>query len=353
MFGEAAKIQKATGRQPAQGWRWLRALQSHIGVSHGKRSPSSLLGVHQISTVPSISVLWLSLAFGITVYFASRYQINVGYAMAFSGLTVLMSDAWMSFLMLRGLSLKAEDKAGPCHAGEAMNFSIQIEETLGKRRRHLLIEIGPTQYEVALNPWGKVVLSFQAPAKHRGVLLAPMIRIGTPYPLGLWNTHHLWAPTQKGLVHPEPEPNAPPAYGLSDGNGSDGQAHDARLDGDSLVSLRSYRPGDSPRRIAWRLYARSGGTTLATKETESPGSKAEDVWIDEATLGDVGPNEHRLSRLCAWVLQAAESGIPYGLKTQGSTIDPATGPEHRSACLAVLAMASGHRTETAFATKKT
>jgi uncharacterized protein (DUF58 family) len=62
-----------------------------------------------------------------------------------------------------------------------------------------------------------------------------------------------------------------------------------------------------------------------------------DLWLDYYALqgGDV---EQRLSRLTWWVLEAERAQLPYGLKLPGKTIAPASGKQHRDACLEALAL---------------
>ena len=58
-------------------------------------------------------------------------------------------------------------------------------------------------------------------------------------------------------------------------------------------------------------------------------------WRQTADLG--ADTEARLSRLCAWVLQADRIGARYGLRLPGREIAPDEGPNHRQRCLEALA----------------
>jgi uncharacterized protein (DUF58 family) len=97
--------------------------------------------------------------------------------------------------------------------------------------------------------------------------------------------------------------------------------------------LRSYRPGDAPKLIAWKALAREQG--LLTKEFSAMASS--ELWLDwqEAHGPDV---EHRLSVLTHWVIQAERFGQSYGLRLPGATIPPARGEAHRTRCLEALAL---------------
>ena len=62
-------------------------------------------------------------------------------------------------------------------------------------------------------------------------------------------------------------------------------------------------------------------------------------WLDYAdTAGGV---EVRLSQLARWVLDAEQLGWRYGLRLPGREIQPATGANHRLACLRALALHPG------------
>jgi uncharacterized protein (DUF58 family) len=48
--------------------------------------------------------------------------------------------------------------------------------------------------------------------------------------------------------------------------------------------------------------------------------------------------EERLSHLARWVLNAHASGISYGLRLPGVTVELAAGEAHRERCLEALAL---------------
>jgi uncharacterized protein (DUF58 family) len=319
-----------------------------LGVRHGHRTGSTLLGVHQIATVPTGAVFWLACGFGVALYYSSKFQVNVGYAMAFGGFTMLMTSAWFSFFSMRGVRMTARPVARACHAGETMRFQIEIEETLGRKRRDLILHAGRQQFAVSVGARSCVTVEFDAPTQHRGSLLAPMIKLSTLYPMGLWNTHHLWTPLQEGDVYPLPEDNAPPLQGLESESGDGGSSSDLNDHGDALVSMRQYRAGDSPKRVAWRTFAKTDGRVMATKQSQSGAQRVDDLWVDEAAVAHIHHAEQRLSRLCAWLHQAHDSGQTYGFKACGVVLEPTSGPDHLHQCLRLLAMAAGAQKIVAF-----
>jgi uncharacterized protein (DUF58 family) len=48
--------------------------------------------------------------------------------------------------------------------------------------------------------------------------------------------------------------------------------------------------------------------------------------------------EQKLSRLCAWVLQADQQGLDYGLRLPAVDIPPGSGEAHKRQCLEALAL---------------
>ena len=61
-----------------------------------------------------------------------------------------------------------------------------------------------------------------------------------------------------------------------------------------------------------------------------------ELWLDMRQAGAAGW-EHKLSRLCAWVLQADRLGLRYGLRLPGLEIAPGSGEAHKRRCLEALA----------------
>ena len=102
---------------------------------------------------------------------------------------------------------------------------------------------------------------------------------------------------------------------------------------DEFQSLRAYRPGDTPRQIAWKALAREQG--LLTKEFGSTASG--DLWLDYSKLNGFGV-EDRLSKLCFWVLEADRLGHAYGLLLPSIKLKPSNGAQHRLECLEALAL---------------
>jgi uncharacterized protein (DUF58 family) len=132
------------------------------------------------------------------------------------------------------------------------------------------------------------------------------------------------------LVYPTPAPPGLPAPAAAATHGE----RAATLRGDTdFAGLRNAVPGDSPRRIAWKAYARS--EQLLLKEF-SGGEDPARVFDWDGTPG--AGIEERLSQLVRWCMDAAVDGASFGLRLPTTTIGLGRGDKHLHACLAALAL---------------
>jgi uncharacterized protein (DUF58 family) len=102
---------------------------------------------------------------------------------------------------------------------------------------------------------------------------------------------------------------------------------------DDFAGLRAFHPGDPPRHIAWKAYAREQGLQVKVYAGTAVTSHSFD-WESLSGLGI----EARLSQLCRWVEDAYAAGRAFGLRLPGVEIAPNVGPGHRQRCLTALAL---------------
>jgi uncharacterized protein (DUF58 family) len=132
-------------------------------------------------------------------------------------------------------------------------------------------------------------------------------------------------------VYPAPDASAGPLPASAGQTADEGTI----APGDEeFAGLRAYQPGDNLRKIAWKSLAR--GQDLMTKEFH--GYQSGELWFD-ATNTQGAAFEVKLCRICHWILLADQRGIAYGLILPGVRIPPASGDQHRDACLKALALA--------------
>jgi len=130
------------------------------------------------------------------------------------------------------------------------------------------------------------------------------------------------------LVYPQPARIAPPPPQAAGATGGGA----ARRGDDDFAGLKDYHPGDPPRHIAWKAYARGG--ELLVKEFSGEAEVIPMFDLDEAQGPDL---ESRLSVLARWIVDAHARGLAFGLRLPGEEIPPQPGDAQRRRCLAALA----------------
>jgi uncharacterized protein (DUF58 family) len=136
------------------------------------------------------------------------------------------------------------------------SFSIALERPGTGQRLAYLARLGPG--EERLVTWEEVL-------PRRGRHPLGSVRAVTRFPFGLFVKAARPAPPAEVIVYPR---RVPPPAGLVRQAGGAGYASTRRRGlGHELHELRTYRPGDDPRLIHWRVSARSG--TLTVRELEA------------------------------------------------------------------------------------
>ena len=258
-----------------------------------------------------------------------NYALSLGFVLTFLLVSmggVAMLHTWRN---LAHLKLRP-GRCDPVFAGQTAHFGITIETPAQTRFAIAVRRRGedPVHADIVVGEIAPIALPVSAP--RRGLFRCGRIEIFTRYPVGLF---HAWSYVDFNLnviVYPRPDPLAgtPPAQSRS------ASEEGIPIAGDEEFNmLRSYRPGDAPKLIAWKALAREQG--LLTKEFSATASS--ELWLDwdEAYAADV---EARLSVLAHWVLQSERFGQSYGLRIPGTRIAPGRGEPHRARCLEALAL---------------
>ena len=167
--------------------------------------------------------------------------------------------------------------------------------------------------------------------QQRGLHRVPPLTAETRFPLGTFRVWTVWRPAAQVLVYPAPEPLPPP---LPPGEPRAGGARTARLQGSGeFDGVRAYRRGDPLKLVVWKKAAKAD--ELVSRDTEQ--AQRYELWLDFAQAG-AGGTEQKLSRLAAWVLQADQLALDYGLRLPAQQIAPASGEVHKRRCLEALAL---------------
>jgi uncharacterized protein (DUF58 family) len=230
---------------------------------------------------------------------------------------------------LLGLSVESID-ALPSFAGESAPVIVRLGNATNVSRSGIEIELrGERSAPVDVPSRGTSQAQAAVLGDRRGVMRLDRIRLASEHPFGLFRTWTwLHAPVER-IVYPPPRGLRP----MPESGGSDAglRPHDA-AGNDEWHGLRPFREGDSPRHVAWRIYAREG--PLLVKEFAALAS--EERVFDFDALPPIG-TEARLEQLARWIVDAEKRGERYGLALPGARLAPDRGPQHRHACLVALA----------------
>lgn len=334
--------------------RWLY----HLG---GAASPRITLSMRRIYIVPTRAGLQCALLLLVMLLGSLNYNLALGYALTFLLGACVLADMVATARNLAGLQL-APAQAAPVFAGETAGLRIELAPAAA--RQHYAVWLGfqtdgapmqhcdvgtpatgaATTYAISGSTAASVSIAagsssssvmLHAATATRGWQEAGRIRLVTRFPLGLFRAWSYWQPDLRVLVYPAPEAAAPALPG-----GASGEGHSQNQTGsEHYTGVRDYRPGDSPRHLAWRQIARHAGTPelpLLAKQFE--GGRASQLAFNLAALPPQLTLEHKLSRLCAWVLAAETAALPYSLQLDDLHIAAARGPAQQAACLRALAL---------------
>jgi uncharacterized protein (DUF58 family) len=165
----------------------------------------------------------------------------------------------------------------------------------------------------------------------RGLHRVPTLTAETRFPLGTFRVWTVWRPAAQVLIYPAPEPFAPPLPPGEPRAGGGATAHPQTTG--EVDGVRAYRRGDPMKHIVWKKSAQSD--ELVSRDAQQV--QRFELWLDQHHTG-ITHLEPQLSRLCAWVLQAEQLGLDYGLRLTGLEIKPANGEAHKRHCLQALAL---------------
>lgn len=269
-----------------------------------------------------------------------NYQLNLGYLLTFLLAGSAVVGMHMGHATLRGLSLRlTPPEAQFCGASATLPITLSSERRTPRYGIGLSI-LGSGQWSWSdVAPQGSTVVHVAFKAPHRGLHRIPTLTAETRFPLGTFRVWTVWRPAARLLVYPTPEPFAPPLpAGEPQAGGSLNTQPQATGEFDGV---RAYRRGDPLKLIAWKKTAK--GDALVSRDAQQ--SQRFELWLDLAHTGHATGGgqalislEYRLSRLCAWVLEAEQRGLDYGLRLPGLEIKPGSGEAHKRRCLEALAL---------------
>jgi len=253
----------------------------------------------------------------VLLLFGINYQNSLAYVLAFwlfSVAAVALLRGWYNLIGVTPvLRLPREAFAG----GEA---SLGVTLTARRERTALELHCGSAHAQLDIRQ-GRGTAELAVATPQRGRQALPWLRVETRWPLGLLRIVAWVGHDAELLVWPRPLDDAAPATPHA---GVAGEASD-------FAGLRRFQPGDSPGRVAWKQWSRTG--TLATKAFSVPLRRS--LWLDYDACR--GTPEQRLSALCARVLAHHRAGERFGLRLPGWVLPPGAGDAQRRRALDALA----------------
>jgi len=294
---------------------------------------SITLTQRNVYILPTRPGLMLGVTLLVLLLASINYQLNLGYLLTFllAGCTLVAMH--VSHGTLRGVTMHliAPDAV---FTGAKAQFVVHLQNTRKRTRHALALAVqGSGQWgwtDVAAQAGASVQLAWQPP--QRGLHRLPTLCAQTHFPLGTFRVWTLWRPAAQVLVYPKPEAK-PPALPIGQSHSGSSQASTTHRSGEP-DGLRAYRRGDALKTIYWKKAAKTG--ELVSRD--SMALQQRELWLERQHTGLSHP-EQQLSRLCAWVLQADQAGLRYGLRLGPQDIAPDSGPAHLQRCLRALALA--------------
>jgi len=311
------------------------AIRDRIGdwifPPRGPEAGPVVLGQRRVYILPTSAGVMFAVTLVMLLIGSINYNLSLGYVLTFLLAGVGVVSILHTWRNLARVALRPA-KTRPVFAGDSARFHIVVENPGALQRLSLAIQLaGQSAVYFDVAPRCAQDVEAGMPAARRGVLRPGRFRIFTVYPVGLF---YAWANVELDLhclVYARPEPGhvpLPPAQTASGQGGASGTGEE------DFAGLRTYHPGDSPRRIAWKAFARSD--VFLTKQFS--GSAASELWLNLADIPEALGLEARLSRLTRWVIEAETAGQRFGLRLFGIEFEPEFGASHRDRCLQAIAL---------------
>ena len=298
----------------------------------GPQNKPVTLNHRRIFILPSRAGLGLAVVMLLMLVASINYNNSMGFVLTFLLASAAQISTYYSFRNLSGLELKA-GVSRAVFLGQTAKFEIQLLNRNGRNRWNVLIESGNAKNTIhSIAPSHNAVCHLDIATKQRGWLTLGSVTYSTTFPMGIFRA---WSPVdldQQILVYPRPAEDAPPLP-LAPDRSSDNEQLSRQTGSDHFVGLRPYQHPDSYRQINWKVLARERGLYV----NEFRAGTTQQLWLDWHQCAGKNP-EQRLSILCRWVLDAEQRGLLYGLQIPGVNIEPASGPQHQTACLEALAL---------------
>ena len=317
-------------------------LQSRFRAWFENRLPLSdhiTLTQRTVYILPTRPGLMLGVTLLILLVASINYQLNLGYLLTFLLAGSALVGMHVCHGTLRGLAMHLQ-APGAHFAGATAPIDIRLTNS----KRGALHGIGLSVLDTQQKHWawtdvpaqGNSTVQVAFTPARRGLHRLPTLTAETRFPLGTFRVWTVWRPAAQLLVYPAPEANAPPIPPGEPRSGGAANALRAQNSGE-FDGVRAYKRGDPLKLVVWKKAAKADeqGNGLVVRDTAQ--ANAYELWLDFVQAGPAS-TEHKLSRLCAWVLAADKLGAVYGLRLPSCSIAPTSGEAHKRQCLEALAL---------------
>jgi uncharacterized protein (DUF58 family) len=232
---------------------------------------------------------------------------------------------------LNGLELVLA-QAADCHAGTEGLIELRFVNRSAQARRALQVRArGARASPFDLDAGAQVTVQLPFQALRRGRQRIERLELASTAPFGLfrcWTWLHL---PLEAIVYPQPLGTRPLPRGGESRSSREFRASSPA--DEEWTSLRHYQPGDSPRSIAWKAWARGAPLMVAQYQ----GAGGSEHLLSFAGLESLDL-EARLSQICAWVQDCVRLDAACALQLPGVDLPLGRGAAHRRSLLRALAL---------------
>lgn len=279
-----------------------------------------------------------------------NYQLNLGYLLTFLIGGSVLVGMHVAHNNLRGmhLSLARNSAANKAQfASDNASFEVILSSTNQSVRYGIGLRLADLEDSVNwiwvdVPAQGSTTLEVTGKPMTRGLHPLPTLLTETRFPLGTFRVWTVWRPAAKIWVYPAPEIQAP-ALPMGEASSGEVKLSPVQASGE-FDGVRSYRRGDPLKQVVWKKAAKVWGdagehesdatSQLISRDVQH--TQAQVLYLDYFRTGCANA-EAALSRMCAWVIQADQLGLTYGLRLPRLEIAPSQGETHKHQCLQALA----------------
>ncbi|WP_373975215.1 DUF58 domain-containing protein [Chitinibacter sp. SCUT-21] len=304
--------------------------QRWIAERHPPESGRLRVRHQRLYIVPSLYGFGFALIALTMLVGALNYQVSLGFFFAFLLIGIAHAILLRTYANLLGVHISC-GSAVSVFAGENIYFPLTLHNDKKQSRFGLTLssELSPNAVMCDIAGLDHVIVQLPVITRQRGRLKIPRLTLKSTAPIGFFRCWTYLQFDYQALVYPQPESDPPPfpEQGLL----SDGKKM-THSGNDDFVGLREFQRGDALHDIAWKQSART--EQILIRQHQSPIGAT--LWLNFDEISHLG-TEAKLSRLCAWILQAEAANRPYGLALPTQKIAPNVGGDHLHRCLRALA----------------